>query len=129
MNRRGFLGSILALAAAPAIVRADSLMRIVPMETIVYRRPIPFLLTPEYLRQFVRRTEAYDVRRDQKIIRLDVMHDGGRSQSGVDLLVTCPERVSEETGLQVLAEALNREGAMPVPFPEPCGSTITIRLQ
>lgn len=31
MNRRGFLGSILALGAAPAIVRADSLMRIVPV--------------------------------------------------------------------------------------------------
>lgn len=35
MNRRGFLTSILALSAAPAIVRADSLMRIVPKETIV----------------------------------------------------------------------------------------------
>ncbi len=35
MNRRGFLGSILAAAVAPAIVRADSLMRIVPMETEV----------------------------------------------------------------------------------------------
>ena len=34
MNRRGFLGSILAAAAAPAIVRADSLMRIVPVDTI-----------------------------------------------------------------------------------------------
>lgn len=32
MNRRGFLSSCLALAAAPAIVRADSLMRIVPRE-------------------------------------------------------------------------------------------------
>lgn len=32
MNRRSFLGSILAAAAAPAIVRADSLMRIVPRE-------------------------------------------------------------------------------------------------
>lgn len=30
MNRRGFLSSCLALAAAPAIVRADNLMRIVP---------------------------------------------------------------------------------------------------
>src|SRR5512147_2272809 len=30
MNRRGFLGSILALGAAPAIVRADSLMPIRP---------------------------------------------------------------------------------------------------
>jgi hypothetical protein len=35
MNRRGFIGSILAAAAAPAIVRADSLMRIVPVETEV----------------------------------------------------------------------------------------------
>lgn len=30
MNRRSFMGSILALGAAPAIVRADALMRIVP---------------------------------------------------------------------------------------------------
>lgn len=35
MNRRGFLGSILAACAAPAIVRADSLMRIVPTDTFV----------------------------------------------------------------------------------------------
>lgn len=35
MNRRGFLGSILAACAAPAIARADSLMRIVPMETTI----------------------------------------------------------------------------------------------
>ena len=33
MNRRGFLGAILAACTAPAIVRADSLMRIVPRET------------------------------------------------------------------------------------------------
>ena len=32
MDRRGFLSSCLALAAAPAIVRADSLMRVVPRE-------------------------------------------------------------------------------------------------
>jgi hypothetical protein len=37
MNRRGFIGSILALGAAPAIVRADSLMRIVPVGTLVER--------------------------------------------------------------------------------------------
>lgn len=37
MNRRGFLGSILALGAAPAIVRADSLMRIVPIQTTVWQ--------------------------------------------------------------------------------------------
>lgn len=29
MNRRGFLGTMLALGAAPAVVRAESLMRIV----------------------------------------------------------------------------------------------------
>lgn len=35
MNRRSFLWSILAAAVAPAIVRADSLMRIVPRETVL----------------------------------------------------------------------------------------------
>ena len=30
MDRRGFLSSVLALGVAPAIVRADSLMRVVP---------------------------------------------------------------------------------------------------
>ena len=35
MNRRSFLTQCLALAAAPAIVRADSLMRIVPREAVV----------------------------------------------------------------------------------------------
>lgn len=35
MNRRGFIGSILAACAAPAIVRADSLMRIIAPETTV----------------------------------------------------------------------------------------------
>jgi len=35
MNRRSFLSSILALGAAPAIVRADSLMRIVPRGLLV----------------------------------------------------------------------------------------------
>lgn len=34
MDRRGFMGSILALGAAPAIVRADSLMRIVPRKRL-----------------------------------------------------------------------------------------------
>lgn len=35
MNRRGFLGAILAGCAAPAIVRADALMRVVPLGTDV----------------------------------------------------------------------------------------------
>lgn len=35
MNRRGFLTGVLAACAAPAIVRVDSLMRVVPVETNV----------------------------------------------------------------------------------------------
>lgn len=35
MNRRGFLQSCIALAVAPAIVRADSLMRVVPRGLIL----------------------------------------------------------------------------------------------
>lgn len=36
MNRRGFLGAILAAAASPAIVRADALMRIQPPEKLTF---------------------------------------------------------------------------------------------
>lgn len=43
MNRRGFLGAILAAASAPAIVRADSLMRIVSHETLVLTVEAPYL--------------------------------------------------------------------------------------
>ena len=39
MNRRSFLSAILATACAPAIVRADSLMRIVPRDATFL--PIP----------------------------------------------------------------------------------------
>lgn len=35
MSRRSFMGSMLALAAAPAIVRADSLMRVIPINTTI----------------------------------------------------------------------------------------------
>lgn len=35
MNRRGFLKACLAACAAPAIVRADSLMRVVPNDTLI----------------------------------------------------------------------------------------------
>lgn len=43
MDRRGFLQSILVAAVAPAIVRADSLMRIIPTETTIFipdKRPL-----------------------------------------------------------------------------------------
>jgi len=35
IDRRGFLGAMFAACAAPAIVRADSLMRIVPTDTVI----------------------------------------------------------------------------------------------
>lgn len=43
MNRRGFLASCLALGAAPAIVRVDSLMRVVSRETLVLTAEAPYL--------------------------------------------------------------------------------------
>lgn len=36
VTRRGFLQSCLALGAAPAIVRADSLMRVIPRESTFF---------------------------------------------------------------------------------------------
>ena len=44
LNRRGFIGSILALGAAPAIVRADSLMRVVARDTSVSRLPLDLIM-------------------------------------------------------------------------------------
>lgn len=41
-TRRSFLGSILALGAAPAIVRADALMRVVPRETTLLADDVIF---------------------------------------------------------------------------------------
>jgi len=85
MNRRGFLGSILALAAAPAIVRADSLMRIVPREFA----GIDLSAAPS-MAGLIRATRQYDIARDVIVERLDIFdgitqwcvdvtHDGGAS--------------------------------------------------
>ena len=52
-TRRNFMGSILALGMAPAIVRADSLMRIVPRDTVLWTAdPADFIKTvlgPRYV--------------------------------------------------------------------------------
>jgi len=37
MKRREFLSTCLALAAAPAVVRADSLMRVIGRDTLVWK--------------------------------------------------------------------------------------------
>lgn len=47
MNRRGFLGSILAAAAAPAVVKAASIMRINP-DRIVTQRYAGYPLEMQY---------------------------------------------------------------------------------
>ena len=58
MDRRGFLWSILALGAAPAIVRADSLMRIiVPSQEIVL--PLTFAeIVQKTLKEKIAQLEA-----------------------------------------------------------------------
>jgi hypothetical protein len=88
MNRRGFLGSILALGAAPAIVRADSLMKMLPMETIIIpRAPILSAMTGLPM-GFVREIWMHDIVRDEMIHRFDVRglnRDGLWTQSGVDV--------------------------------------------
>lgn len=75
MNRRGFLASCLALGAAPAIVRADSLMRIMPVETeilpasaLFYGKSIPSLLAEQQIgarMALARQLVAYRVMRDR----------------------------------------------------------------
>lgn len=46
-TRRGFLGAMLAACAAPAIVRADSLMRVIPLDTEI-------LLPPDPVKEFLK---------------------------------------------------------------------------
>lgn len=58
MNRRSFLSSVLALGAAPAIVRADSLMRIVPRETALLPTPMrwaPMVMDAESAQEIAKR--------------------------------------------------------------------------
>ena len=86
MNRRGFLGSILALSAAPAIVRADSLMRVVPVNLLV-AGPAGFPAGT------VRELMVNDVATDDLIYRYDVLGrgvNGALEQCGVDVRVASP---------------------------------------
>lgn len=72
MNRRGFLGSMLALAAAPAIVRAQSIMRIA--------NPTRGMVIPLGLAGVVREIRAYDLRSDRFMLRWDIV---GVNASGI----------------------------------------------
>ena len=61
LSRRGFLGVGLALVAAPAIVRAESLMRIV---------------VPPDWRDFVRVLYGYNSYEDEWVLRYDIRAGG-----------------------------------------------------
>ena len=61
LSRRGFLGAGLALIAAPAVVRAESLMRVV---------------APPDWRGFVRELRQYDPVNDEWALRWDVRFRG-----------------------------------------------------
>ena len=58
LSRRGFMGAMLAAAAAPAIVRFGSLMPI-------------YVPSPDW-RDMVRTTMAYNIKRDQYTLRFDL---------------------------------------------------------
>ena len=46
MNRRGFLQGVLALGSAPALVRVDSLMRIVTRQRLFFENEVITLYKP-----------------------------------------------------------------------------------
>ena len=70
MNKRGFIGAILAMASAPAIVRADSLMRIVPRDTLILGDQVA--LAARDMLSFMRETISFDIMRDQVVIGFDI---------------------------------------------------------
>lgn len=85
MNRRSFIGSILALSAAPAIVRADSLMRIVPRD-----RWITFSVT------FDGATSRLVV---PAAIVFDVAHDDATRQRVLDFMTGVLAKLPPEAGI------------------------------
>lgn len=127
ISRRSFLSGILAACAAPAIVRADSLMRIVPMETTV----IPAGWAPGYwmtkdelaalypppeidLTGMVREMSQYDIYRDETITRWDVLGIGPSGlpiQLGVDMVDIKPG--DRDIAIATLRAHATREGLKP----------------
>ena len=80
MNRRGFLQTCLALAAAPAIVRADSLMRIVPRELSLILPGVveidPSLGAGYGLINSIRISYTNDIKLDAIFVRAETLMDG-----------------------------------------------------
>lgn len=117
MNRRGFLQGILIAAAAPAIVRADSLMRMVPTETVVLAgESAEFSLWYGAIREIW----AYDISSDSMIHRFDVAgYDkaGCLVQRGVDIRVDSqgPRPSDRDAAIAILRSNIHRDGIRPIP--------------
>lgn len=101
MKRRGFLGSILALGVAPAIVRADSLMRIVPREALVLLDGVAPLLGLDGL---VRVMRAHDLVTDSVILRLDTTN--GTDQHCVNISLTAADALDWRKHIDPAREVL-----------------------
>lgn len=81
MNRRGFLASMFAACAAPAIVRADSLMRVVPLQTgtvSIFGRQVPLQYAPEIVtvdpKYWFTRDSGFVLLDDTGILRIVYSH-------------------------------------------------------
>lgn len=124
MNRRGFLlgmGGILASAAAPAIVRADSLMRVIPVATEVLT-PCEQTIVIDQLRG-----DAFNALREAA--RLELSEWWGRTVDGV----ICRALVDRETRMVVHFEETPLEqmpfGLVPGYLPgDKEGDTIKVKL-
>lgn len=77
MDRRGFLGAILAAGVAPAIVNAANLMPI-------FVRREGGLLAPQSMGDLIRRTTAYEIERDLFITRCDIFVPSIQLQLHID---------------------------------------------
>lgn len=91
MNRRGFIGAILAAAMAPAVVRADSLMRIVPRDALIIGGQ--GVLAGEDMLSFIREQTQFDIARDSLMMSFDIFD--GRTQLGVMVEIAATEYPSQ----------------------------------
>ena len=91
-TRRNFLGSILALGAAPAIVRADALMRVVPVGTLVLKAADVSLSPVDFDRDTIKAILVYS----------DAGDPGGH-RSAVGRLIYGPELLLDSDSWSILA--------------------------
>ena len=102
MDRRGFLSGMIALAAAPAIVRADSLMRIFPMdarEALLDLVPTKLIIPPAMADSFA------------KILWPGVANHWAKHYAAVDIGKAMRE-TKEEVALRFLNSTFNNRYAL-----------------